>query len=349
MYDPASWKRINSINPDDYGQMGMLWCDSSTIWDYNNQAGIEERLEVQLPTVWTDEKQRWEESEKRREEKKKKKKVREEKESEERRCRCAKRYEGRETFCVWLRRVEKKACWSSGCGAIWPHERWNCTPLRHEARVETKMHQTIQPRTIFGISDVEKEHAVVVRSTRQGFCTLFCWSLPHSITLDYTTATITSIITATASPYANCITPQRFNTLLYIPLRHTSVNYITHEHCIAVFTVHYTTWNTYTSLQSATLRYITAIATTTLLYRTLRYLALQHTALITVQHLRVKLHYATTTTTALLHHTTSSTCGWADRQVTIEMIEKHISNHLATENWFAICESQRPGSPVGIY
>ena len=192
------------------------------------------------------------------------------------------------------------------------------------------------------------EVQMLLRGKRQGFCTLFCWSLPHSITLDYTTAAITSIITATASPYANCITPQRFNTLLYIPLRHTSVNYITHEHCIAVFTVHYTTWNTYTSLQSATLRYITATATTTLLYRTLRYLALQHTALITVQHLRVKLHYATTTTTALLHHTASSTCGWADRQVTIEMIEKHISNHLATENWFAICESQRLGSPVGI-
>ena len=32
---------------------------------------IEGSLEVKLPTVWTDEKQRWEESEKRREEKKK--------------------------------------------------------------------------------------------------------------------------------------------------------------------------------------------------------------------------------------------------------------------------------------
>ena len=33
---------------------------------------IEGSLEVKLPTIWTDEKQRWEESEKRREEKKKK-------------------------------------------------------------------------------------------------------------------------------------------------------------------------------------------------------------------------------------------------------------------------------------
>jgi len=44
---------------------------------------IEGSLEVKLPTIWTDEKQRWEESEKRREEK--------EKESEESRSRCAKR------------------------------------------------------------------------------------------------------------------------------------------------------------------------------------------------------------------------------------------------------------------
>ena len=34
---------------------------------------IEGRLEVKLPTIWTDEKQRWEESEKRREEKRRSK------------------------------------------------------------------------------------------------------------------------------------------------------------------------------------------------------------------------------------------------------------------------------------
>jgi hypothetical protein len=43
-------------------------------------------LEVKLPTIWTDEKQRWEEAEKRR-----RKKIKEEKVSEERRSRCAKR------------------------------------------------------------------------------------------------------------------------------------------------------------------------------------------------------------------------------------------------------------------
>jgi hypothetical protein len=47
---------------------------------------IEGSLEVKLPKLWTDEKQRWEESEKGR-----RKKIREETKLEERRCRCAKR------------------------------------------------------------------------------------------------------------------------------------------------------------------------------------------------------------------------------------------------------------------
>jgi hypothetical protein len=41
-------------------------------------------LEVKLPTIWTDEKQRWEESEKRREEERIRKKTKKEKVSEER-------------------------------------------------------------------------------------------------------------------------------------------------------------------------------------------------------------------------------------------------------------------------
>jgi len=52
---------------------------------------IEGSLEVKLPTIWTDEKQRCEESEKRREEEEKKKEDQKEKNSEERRSRCAKR------------------------------------------------------------------------------------------------------------------------------------------------------------------------------------------------------------------------------------------------------------------
>ena len=55
---------------------------------------IEGSLEIKLPTIWTHEKQKWEESEKRREEKKKeerRKKIKKEKVSKERRSRCAKK------------------------------------------------------------------------------------------------------------------------------------------------------------------------------------------------------------------------------------------------------------------
>ena len=40
-----------------------------------------------------------------------------------------------------------------------------CTPLWHEAHFEVKMHKTHHSRTTFGSWDVEKVHAVVVRST----------------------------------------------------------------------------------------------------------------------------------------------------------------------------------------
>ena len=40
-----------------------------------------------------------------------------------------------------------------------------CTPLWREAHLEVKMYKTHQRRTTFGSCDVEKVHAVVVRST----------------------------------------------------------------------------------------------------------------------------------------------------------------------------------------
>ena len=46
--------------------------------------------------------------------------------------------------------------------------RWdmkNCTPLWREAHFQVKMHKTPEDRTTFGVSDVEKVHAVVARST----------------------------------------------------------------------------------------------------------------------------------------------------------------------------------------
>ena len=71
---------------------------------------VEGSLEVKLPTIWTDEKQRWSRRIE-REEKSRREKIREEKESEERRCRCAKRWKSRETLCfsndLWLRKIKK--------------------------------------------------------------------------------------------------------------------------------------------------------------------------------------------------------------------------------------------------
>jgi len=52
---------------------------------------VEGSLEVKLPTIWTNEKQRWEESEKRREEKRREEKGREENRREEKKKRRSKR------------------------------------------------------------------------------------------------------------------------------------------------------------------------------------------------------------------------------------------------------------------
>ena len=56
---------------------------------------IEGSLEVRLPTIWADEKA---EVGRVREEKRGREKIRAEKESEERRCRCAKRWQSRNTL-----------------------------------------------------------------------------------------------------------------------------------------------------------------------------------------------------------------------------------------------------------
>ena len=87
---------------------------------------IEGSLEVKLPTIWTDEKQRWEESEKRREEKNKedpKEKVQKIEDAGARKGRKVARHS------VFVK---------------------NCTPLWREAHVQVKMYKTPQPRNTFG-------------------------------------------------------------------------------------------------------------------------------------------------------------------------------------------------------
>ena len=138
------------------------------IWEYEWIMNmIEGSLEVKLPTIWTDEKQRWKGSERR--ERLEERSV-EEKESEGRRCRCAKKVgksrntvsfqcfvapEGRKVGSLKRRVRSQLARW----------EMKNCTPLWREAHFQVKRHKTNQVRTTFGSWDVEKVHAVVARST----------------------------------------------------------------------------------------------------------------------------------------------------------------------------------------
>ena len=72
-----------------FTQISMLAVTTYTTYELNLHllVVIEGSLEVKLPTIWTVEKQRWEESEEKRSEERRS----EEKKSEERRCRCAKR------------------------------------------------------------------------------------------------------------------------------------------------------------------------------------------------------------------------------------------------------------------
>ena len=74
------------------------------IRDLNYREIIEGSLEVKLPTIWTDEKQRWEESEKRRRKKIQKEKVSEERDRGARKGgKVAKHWFSND---LWLRRVE---------------------------------------------------------------------------------------------------------------------------------------------------------------------------------------------------------------------------------------------------
>ena len=145
----------------------MLWQKYTALWaiywleDVISQqvtpiyGMIEGSLEVKLPTIWTVEKQRWEESEETR--------------SEERRCRCAKG-----------RKVAKHCVFPMLCGAggsksklakaagAEPAGQMRDEKLHAVVARSTFPSQNVQStrvRTTFGSCDVEKVHAVVARST----------------------------------------------------------------------------------------------------------------------------------------------------------------------------------------
>ena len=81
-------------------------------WEDRGKPLVEGSLETKIPTIWTNEKQSRGEAGPGRNsdvEKVRREKMRDGRKSEERRCRCAKGQESRETLCfsdvVWLRRV----------------------------------------------------------------------------------------------------------------------------------------------------------------------------------------------------------------------------------------------------
>ena len=125
---------------------------------------IEGSLQVKLPTIWTDEKQRWEESEKRREEKR----------SENQKKEDAGARKGRKVakHCVFswfcgsrgLKSRLAKAAGAEPCGSM-RDEKLHAVVARSTFQI--KMYKTPPCRTTFGSCHVEKVHAVEARSTFQ--------------------------------------------------------------------------------------------------------------------------------------------------------------------------------------
>ena len=120
---------------------------------------IEGNLKVKLPTIWTDGKQRWEESEKRKEEKK----IKEEKGSEERRCTRT----GRKITKFGSRGSKSRLAKAAGAEPSWDmrdetlhavvtrsafRSQNSVKNCRFEARVHAKMLKTPHVRTTFGRS-----------------------------------------------------------------------------------------------------------------------------------------------------------------------------------------------------
>ena len=129
---------------------------------------IEGSLQVKLPTIWTDEKQRWEESEKRREEKKKEDHKRESLRRKKIQVRKKAGKSRNIVFFQWFVAPEGRKVGSLKRRVRSHVVRWemkSCTPLWREAHFQVKMCKTHQHRSTFKSCDVEKVHAVVAQST----------------------------------------------------------------------------------------------------------------------------------------------------------------------------------------
>ena len=121
---------------------------------------IEGILEVKLPTIWTVEKQRWEESEEKRSE---------ERTGARKGRNVVKHWKSRNiAFFQWFVAPEGRKVGSLKRRVRSQLAKWvmkNCTPLWREAAFQVKRYKPPQCRTTFGSCDVEKVHADVARST----------------------------------------------------------------------------------------------------------------------------------------------------------------------------------------
>ena len=175
-----------------------------------------------------------------------------------------------------------------------------CTPLWREAHFQVKMYKTHQCRTTFGSSDLEKVHAVVVRSTfpsqnvqntsvsdhfwrgRCRFATLHYITL-HYITLHYTTLQDITLHSSTLH-----YTTLHSSTLHYTKLHYTTLHYTT----LRSTSLHYTTSH-YTTLHSITLQLQLQLQLQLHNYTPLHYTTLHYTTLHSATLHYTTLHYTT--------------------------------------------------------
>ena len=127
---------------------------------------IEESLDVKLPTIWTDEKQRWEESTKRSEEERRSKKRKSQK-KEDPGARKGRKVAKNCVFSMICGSGGSKSRLAKAAGAE-PAGQMRDEKLHAVVARSTCRNQNVQAhqvRTNFGSWDVEKVHAVVARST----------------------------------------------------------------------------------------------------------------------------------------------------------------------------------------
>ena len=269
---------------------------------------IEGSFEVKLPTIWTDEKQRWEESEKRREEERRsqKRKLQKKEDPGARKGRKVAKHrvfqwfvapEGRKVGSLKRRVRSQLARWEMN----------NCTPLWREAHFEVKMYKAHQVRTTFGSWDVVVRNTIrsqhVQKHHHQGF------GPPLDVQMSFGVAGARDSAPgqkwAKTWGFCSIFNYNHHYTTLHSNTLHYNYSY-TFSITLNYTTLHYTTLHSTTlhctTLHDATLHYL-PLHYTTLHYIALRYITLHST---TLHYINYNYNYATLHSTTL-HYTTLTT------------------------------------------